>query len=359
MAPQLVPALEWQTLTAAVNDIKSPNNFLTELLIGSKRNTHPTQTLELGRWLADRKMVPFTKVGAQAYPLSGVTKDFTSIKAPNIRVKISFEPSPLLFGRTPDTKVFLREGENQLSAVQQHIAMDMQYMADQIANREEWLVSQALTGVISYTGTDDLHADAFEFDYSRAAGNTVTLTGTDVWTNAASDIAADVRLAKKTVMDATGVELTDVVMGENAAAAFLGNAGVLAILDRRNTRGDESEAQRQGGGVLPSGAYYCGRIFGLRWWEYSRTVLDADGSTVTLIPTADAHFVSTSPAAGISMEYAAIPDMDAFNGGLIQVQRFAKSWVEKDPSVVVALTHTRPFPLLRRPEAFYTIHTGV
>ena len=280
MAPQLVGALEWQSLTATVNDIKSPNNFLSNLLIGNARNTHPTQVLEIGRWLGGRKMVPFVKTGAQAYPLQGITKDFTSVKAPNIRVKISFEPSPLLFGRTPNTMLFLREGENQFSAVEQHIAADMQHMADQIANREEWLVAQALTGVISYVGTDDVAAEAFEFDYSRDAGHTVALGAGDRWNEATSDVSKDARDAKRLVSEATGVNLTDVIMGKSAAEAFLANAGVLAILDRRNTEGDEAQAQRLGGDFRADGAYFCGRIFGLNWWEYNRTVEDADGSTV-------------------------------------------------------------------------------
>jgi hypothetical protein len=355
MAPQLVSALEWQSLTSTVNDIKSPNTFLQNLLIGGRRNTHPTQVLEIGRWLADRKMVPFVKAGAQAFPLQGVSKEFHAVKAPNIRVKISFEPSPLLFGRTPDTKLFLRDGETQFSAVEQHIAADMQYMADQIANREEWLAAQAMTGIISYAGTDDVAAEAFEFNYARDAGHTVALGAGDRWNESTSDVAKDVRDAKRLVSEATGVQLTDVVMGKDAAEAFLNNAGVLAILDRRNTAGDESQAQRLGGDFQADGAYFCGRIFGLNWWEYNRTVEDADGSTVQLVAAKKAFFVSRNANAGVSMEYGAIPDMDAYEGGLIQVQRFSKSWVEKDPSVVVALTHTRPFVLLKRPEAFYEL----
>jgi len=354
MTPQLVSALSWQALTSTQNNIKTPNNFLLNMLIGSKRHTNPTEIIEVGRWIGVRKMVPFTKVGAQAHPLQGITKDFTAVKAPNIRVKTTFEPSPLLFGRQPDTKVFLRDGESQLSAVQDHINKDMQAMADGIANREEWLMAQALTGVIAYSADDDIHAEAWEYDYNRAAGHTVALTGTDQWDNAASDIAGDVREAKRLVMEATGVQLTDVIMGKLAADAFLNNAPVLAILDRRNAESKSANGPQEfANGFRADGAYYCGRVLGLDWWEYNRTALDADGTTsVQLIDTKKAFLVGQQDDS-VSMEFGAIPDMDAYAGGLIQVERFSKAWVEKDPSVAQALVHSRPFILLKNPDTFF------
>jgi hypothetical protein len=201
-----------------------------------------------------------------------------------------------------------------------------------------------------------VEAEAFEFDYARAAGHTVALGAGDRWNEATSDVAKDVRDAKRLVSEATGVQLTDVIMGKDAATEFLNNAGVLALLDRRNPEGRNVMGPQQfANGFRTDGAYFCGTIFGLDWWEYNRTVLDADGSTVVqMIPLKKAFFVSQNDPS-VSMEYAAIPDMDAYQGGLIQVERFSKSWVEKDPSVVVALTHTRPFVLLRRPETFYEL----
>ena len=354
MAAQLVAELEWQSLTATINEIKSPNRFLQDLLF-RERNTHSTQTLEIGRWTGGRKMVPFVKVGAQAFPVQGVGKAFTTVKAPNIRIKISFVPSPLLFGRQPGTTVFVRRGEETISAVQQHIAKDMQYMADQITNREEWMCAQALTGVISYSGADDLEAEAFEFDYSRDAAHSVVLAGADKWDSGTEDIAGDVRAVKRLVMEAVGLTLTDAICGTTAATAFLNSAKVLAILERRNPEGDGP--QILGGQVRPDGAYFMGRIFGINWWEYARTVDDYAGNTVKMVADGLCHFVTQSGDAGQSIEYAAIPDWDAAEDGLLQSQRFSKSWVEKDPSAVIALAHSRPFVLLARPEAMvsYTV----
>jgi len=346
--PQLVSELSWQSLTATINDIKSPQAFLQQLLFG-RSNTHPTEVLEIGKWFAGRIMVPFVRKNSQAYPVQGVSKAFRSIEAPNIRVKMSFKPSPLLFGRTPGTKVFLADGENQISAVQAHIAMDMQHMADQITNRIEWLCAEALTGVITYSQDDTDEADSFEFDYARDAGHTIVLAGGNLWDSGTENIAADVRNAKRLVNDAVGVRVTDAIMGKDAANAFLDSATTRAVLDRRNPEDDTP--QILGGDFRPDGAYFLGRIHGINWWEYARSLTDSAGTSAVLVPDDTCFFVSQEAAAGNSLEYAAIPDMDAFADGLLQTKRFAKSWVEKDPSATVALAHSRPFPLMRRPES--------
>ena len=73
--------------------------------------------------------------------------------------------------------------------------------------------------------------------------------------------------------------------------------------------------------------------------------------TVDLINKKKVFFITQSPAAGFSMEYGAIPDMDAFAGGSLRARRFSKAWTQPDPSLIWTLTHSRPFPLMLNPEA--------
>ena len=47
--------------------------------------------------------------------------------------------------------------------------------------------------------------------------------------------------------------------------------------------------------------------------------------------------------------------MDAFEAGLWVAQRFSKSWVTKDPSQRLALLHSRPLPVPRRPGAMVSM----
>lgn len=347
--PQLVSALSWQSLTATVNALKPPATFLQEMFFRA-RNTHPTEYLEIGKWIGDRKMVPFVKKGAEAYPIGGLSTAFRAIEAPNIRVKMGFKPDPLFFGRTPGSRVFLSGGETQVDEVQRKIARDFQYMNDQIENRIEWLCAQALEGVIDYSKADDDHAEAFQFDYARDGGFTVALGAGDRWNEGTSDIAGDVRYAADKVMEETGLNVTDAICGSLAADAFLNNAKVQEHVERRRPEGPGTPLLL-GGRPSPRGARYLGSVYGVNWWAYTRQVKDIDGSAVDLINTKKVFLL---PQDGeFSIEFGAIPDIDAFESGQLEAQKFSKSWTTEDPSLMWVLMHTRPFPLMRRPEAVF------
>ncbi len=342
----LVPELNHQSLTTVANRVKSPGTFVFDMLFRS-RNTHETETLEVGRWLGARRMVPFVKKDAVAYPIKGVDSEFEVIQAPNIRVKISHKPTPLLFARQPGTPVFIREGDN-LTSAQSLITRNVQYMNDGIANREEWMACQALEGVIDYSVGEGITAEAFQFDYNRDAGNTTVLAGAALWDSGTQDIHQD-QLDAKRVSNEEGVQVTDAIMGQDAAAAWLDDADIRAALDNIGVNA--------GGPLLldanfrPDGALFLGRVYNINWWEYSRSVLDEAGATIDLINKKKVFFVTQSAAAGFSMEYGAIPDMDAFAGGSLRARRFSKAWTTPDPSLIWSLVHSRPFPLMLNPEA--------
>jgi len=59
--------------------------------------------------------------------------------------------------------------------------------------------------------------------------------------------------------------------------------------------------------------------------------------------------LAVSPAAENVMYYGAIPDFDALQGRAWVGRRFGKSWMDKDPSAQIALVHSRPLPVPRRP----------
>jgi len=341
----MIDELKWQTLTATVNEIKSPNQFLRRLLY-SNEQTVSTQTIEYGLLTKGREAAPFVRRGAEARMVGGHNESFQSVSPTNIRIKRPFHPSELLYGRRPGTPIFIDPG-TQLSAVQQHINRDLQVMADYITNAEEYLVSMAMQGTISYSNEDE---EAFTVTYPRSAGHNVTLsTFWDDATPANVRMEANVYAAKELFSDAVGLVPTDCILGSEARAIFqeLIATGVIKVLDQRNvTAGNASFVDQ----VSEDGAIFLGEVFGIRWWAYPRTVM-VNGSSVDLIRPKYAEFVTTSPAADRVMYYGAITDMAALRGGQIQSRRFSKSWEVQDPSAMMALTHSCPLPVPRRPDA--------
>lgn len=338
-----IDELKWSFLTPLVNEMKSPNQFLKRLLFGNTR-TLPTETIEISVLNKARETAPFVRKNGEAVLVPGYTSVNQQVEAPNIRIKMPFTPSELLFNRRPGTVIFSPGADAQVTALQQHIARDMQVMADLITNSEELLCSMALQGVISYQSAPN---EAFQVTYPRPAGNNVTLT--TFWDDAnpeLPEVEEDFTLAKRIVNDEVGLNVRHAIMGLEAAEQFRKLMRVVTTRNdkRRLNDGNITFAEQ----FSEDGVIYMGRFCGVDCWEYGRTV-SVDGVDTSLIRSKYVEFVTDSPAAEHVMYYGAIPDFRALDGRLFQGERFSKSWDMEDPSQRYALVHSRPLPVTRRP----------
>lgn len=344
----IITELKWASMTAAINEIKSPNRFLTRLLYGDSR-PQSTETIEVDTWVRGRIMAPFVTAGAEAIPVEGPSKTRAMIEAPNIRIKRNLKPHEMMFGRTPGSVIFPTTGQ-QSSAIREHMAKELQPLADDITNTIEWMAAQTLTGTLTYSVNT---GDAFTITYNKSAGNTVDISGSTVlaWNGTGPQILHDIHKAKRQLSKQVGLPATDCVLSETAADAFLKDSGVKTILDQRNVTAGEMTFVEQ---FNDDGVIYLGRVGGVRFWEYGRSVSN-NGSDTALIRAGYAEFLAVNPAMEWVLYYGAIPDMDALDGRSWVGERFAKSWRESDPSTLQALVHSRPLPVPRRPDAVYSL----
>jgi len=344
--PPTINERKWSWLTASINEMKSPNKFLKTLLY-SNHVTLPVEDIELSVLNKSRETAPFVRKNGEAIMVAGHDETFQTVTAPNIRIKRPFTPSELLYNRRPGTTIFINGG-GQRAAIQQHINRDLQVMADLITNAEEWLCAQALQAVIEYSVADQ---EVFTITFPRPAGNNITLTGADLWTAPTTATPLqDIHTVKRVMSDEVGLQPTDALCGLGAANALL------AMAEGGNLPAFKTDSGISAGTVSfveqfnEDGAMFLGTMGGVRFWEYSRTVLH-NGVATPMIRDEYVEFVSVSPASQRVLYYAAIPDMRAINGNLFQGERFSKSWDVEDPSAMMVLSAARPLPVPRRPGA--------
>ena len=235
-----------------------------------------------------------------------------------------------------------------VDAVTSYIARQTQRLADIVSNAEEYLSALTLTGTITYSVDPN---ESFTITYPKPAGNTVTLAGAAQWVNSTATPEIDFYNAKKIMSDECGLEPTDCIMSNSAAVAFMGLANVKALLDKLNVSAGGLDFTRQ---FTADGAIFLGTFCGIRCWSYPRT-LKVSGSQTALIRNNYIEFVHAGPAAQWTMYYGAIFDMDALMDQVFVGARFAKSWLEKDPSVMQLLLTSRPLPVPRRPGAMVSM----
>lgn len=349
----VITELQWASMTAAINDIKSPNKFLTRLLY-SNSSPQSTEFIEVDTWVRGRTMAPFVTKNSNAVPVDGPSQTKALIEAPNIRIKRSIKPHEVMFGRTPGSVIFPSRG-TQNSAIRDHMAKELQPLADDITNRIEWMCAQTLTGILTYNTESTFKAggDAFTIDYNRPAGNSADVSGAAAWGTSTADIVGDLHTVKRVINQEGFANVTDAILSSTAADAFLADTVIRPMLDNRNMLvGDVTFISQ----FNDDGVIFLGTVSGIRFWEYNRSVIEpVDGSSVDMIRAGYAEFVSNSNAAEFVLYYGAIADMDALNGRSWVGERFSKSEVTFDPSILTALAHSRPLPVPRRPGATYSL----
>lgn len=348
-----VNALKWIALTAAINAIKSPNSFLQKLLY-PRHQTLEVETIELGTISAGRDIAPMVKANGEAVLIGGTSKSFLTVAGPNIRIKQPFTPSELLYGREPGNALHIDQGASIIPTVEQHIARDLQYQADMVTNNLEWLVAMSLQGTIQYILED---GEAFTITIPRSSDNVIVMsTFLNDATPANVRVLALINLVKHVMADAEGLSPTDAICGSEAAAALM----ELAESGNMKWLGVDFSRMQVGGGMSfveqfrDDGVIFLGELGGVRFWQYSRTA-NLNGVAKDMIRPKYIEFVSTSTNSDRVLYFAAIPDMDALQGRKIRSERFSKSWIEKDPSRMMALTHSRPMPWPRKPNATVSV----
>lgn len=339
-----ISALSYIALTTAINNVKSPNTFLQRLLYPNHQ-TLGTETIALESIEGARQTAPFVRVGAEAIMVSGTSKSFATIAGPNIRIKMPFTPSPLLFGREPGDNILIGPTESTAPSVERHISRDLAYMGDMVTNSIEYLCSRMLQGQISILQDDQ---EVIQITLPRSSSHNITLS--TFWDSGGANARplSNIHAVKELLQD-EGVQPTDAICGSEAANALLGlaEAGHIKLMgiEGRNVSAGSLSFVTQ---FNEEGVIFLGELGGVRFWQYSRTVSVAGVST-PMVRAKYVEFVTVSPAADRVLYFAAIPDLDAFEGRVMQTERFSKSWKEKDPSRMMALVHSRPLPWNRRP----------
>lgn len=348
--PQLIGQCDHQFQTAVINRLKSPAQFGHKAFF-SNHQTLPTESITLDSVQKNRETVPFILKNADPLMVSGATETYATISGPNIAIARPFTPTEILFGRHAGGPIFISSQDEQISEADRYMARELQIVADLITNTQEVLCWQMLNGAISYAVND---GSVFTLTAPRdsslvinpGSGNYLDDTSPDV------DPHPLIHSIKRAMEVLDGFQPTDVVMGSEAADAFLSNVFVKDTLDKFSNAGLGRVTLEEN--FREDGVMFLGRLYGLNWWEYSRTVSIAGVST-DLISKKYGHFIANTAGADRVEYFAAISDMDAFEARNMQTERFSKSWIQKMPSAVMNMTISRPFPWLRQPNAQATV----
>lgn len=219
-----------------------------------------------------------------------------------------------------------------------------------ITRRVEWMASKAmLTGKIPVIG----EGVNYEIDFGFT--NSTALTGTKVWSNAASDPLSDLETWSLACQKNGNRKPNVCLMSNDAYSAFINNAKVKDKLDLKDMQIATINPQ-----ALSENVTYGGSIInlGLSIYIYNEWFIDdwTDPSTpaeTAIVPAKTVMLASTN--AETTLYYGEIVVTDSVTNAFSSVigEKFADTWIEKDPDVRFLRMQSRPLPVPHEVDSWY------
>jgi hypothetical protein len=308
-------------LNGVIEQLEYPDSFLGMRLIGSGRpNPWPVAEWDVvasNKEIADPG-IPNTE--AKIVPQLGVGKRTASMVY--LREKKVFKPTTLFWLRTPGQLAT----KNAEGAVMREIEdLDRRFVAF-----GEWTFWQMISGTLTLDYADVKAV----VDYLIQATHKPTVT-TPWSTVATADVIGDVAAWKTLVnQDGAGASVANAYLNSGTFESVYNNAAIIALLSDR----------------LKDQYLMTGKIaglLGLAWETYDSTYVDSAAATQLYIPNDVVVLIATNPREPFFLMEGPSADHEAPSG---QIGKFAKSWIEPDPSARQYLEEWHFLPILERPD---------
>ena len=346
-----IDIFDTRTMLEAVEQMHRPSRWLRDTFFPAAAPAD-TEALDVDIIKGGRKLAPFCSPLAEGKVVTGAGFTTQTLKPGYIKPKRATTAADLLT-RSPGSIVYAG-GETIEQRAQKKLGADLADLMDTIDRREEWMAASALDlGAITMKIKGETADQSVLVDFQMSGTHKITLTSTDLWSDAASDPLAKLASIASTIRKDSGISPDILVLCSDAAGAFVANAKVQKYMDMLKVDVGQINPRE-----LPQGVtYICSlRYPGLfidvyaydEWYEHEDT-----GVLTPMVPLKKAWLGSTRSAN--RTQYAVIQDIEAIEGGQAAVSRFPKSWVTKDPAVRWLMVQAAPLPTLKQPDAFASI----
>ncbi|MBL7998266.1 MAG: major capsid protein [Candidatus Kapabacteria bacterium] len=322
------------TMTRAVNAMTPPARVLQNLFFPPQTYKFiPTKTVQFDVKRGGRRIAPFCSYYDQSKRVSRKGFQTNTYELPHINLVEFIATIDLQLDRVLGQNPILPEGMS-LSGFRNEKIAEMQFdLRSMIENRIELMIAQLLYGSMDVSG-DNVN---YKIDLGMPTANKPVKTGTARWGQSAAQIAKDIRAWKRVISSATGYSANVMLLGSEAADAFLDDASVMKQLNNNNYRA---------GALTIEGLDYLGRYAGLDVYERSEQyIVPGTSDAAAFIDPKSAILHAT--ASEKRMHWGSVFDNDAVS----LMPFFSKEKPSDDPSGVNVWVKSSPLPVFVDVEA--------
>lgn len=337
--PNTINLYEPRSMTQALLEAMPVRRFLTSTFFGEE--IHDTKSFDIDIWKGSRRLAPVVHPKMAGKVVDRESFRTLTFTPPYLKPKKVTEADHVL-NRLPGETIYTTPGSNtpaERAAVL--LGKDLAELEESIQRRVEAMAADALfTGVVHVKGDGvDVTVD-YDFDPSHLP----VLTGADLWTAATSKILENLKTWKRLVSKDSGATATDVILGQDAASAFLANKELVAMLNTLNLSVGNINPADMGEGVT-----YMGRLtaVGLDIWSYDEWYVDEETQLeVPMVPVDRCLVIARNIRA--TVHYGVIQDINAQQ---FATRSFAKSWTVDDPAARYVMVQSAPLPVVHQVNA--------
>jgi hypothetical protein len=325
-----------RTMLAAMEEMFPPRTFLRDTFFRNTR-TFTSKTVDVDVKKGGRRVAIYVDPKDKGHVNDRKGYTTKSYEAPYIKEQKVITPYDLL-SRSPGQSIYDPQGPQARAA--KALADDLTELDEMVTRAEEIQACQGMfAGAITVR-----NGDTISFGLA-AAHNLASNAGHTLWASIAKTaLLAQLRGWRRLLVKDSGRSPTDIILGSDAADAFLkaldpDSGGGLTNL--RVERGQITPS------LLPNGVTYLGYFpeLGVDVWSYDEYY--HNGSTdVAMVPEKKMWMGSRN--ARFDRLYGVIQDMEA----LYAVSRFPRSWLEKDPSARMVEVQSAPLLVPHEVDSF-------
>ena len=310
------------------------------------------------RGIGNRKIAPFVnpRIGGKNVDRQGYKT--LSFEAPEVSPQMVTTAEDMLL-RAPGESLYSQKTPAQRAAEQ--LGQDLSDLDDIITGREEAMCAEALfTGQITVKG--DGYNDVIKYWSQLVSGEQPKTTLGTKWTDAsieATDILADIRQIRRTMMQTGGFTPRDLILGSDVVDAVVDKLANSKSLDNRRVDLGHIDPNN-----LPEGVTYWGYLkdSAVDIYSYDSTYVDDQGTTQNFVPKNLCLLASPNAKTVLAYGVVGIVNEQADSNKIMFVEgnRVPISWVQRaNPSGRIVQIKSRPLPIIKTILGFHVIANAV
>lgn len=338
----LIDMFEARSLTNAINRAKVIEPFVLNSLFKTKQ-FHAADKIDIEITIGSDKLAQFVNQHEGAQLIKKLSKSVRTLTLPRTFEKKVFTAFELANYRSIGN-LYVANAEERTRIPNQMILQELEELKNRIIRRREQMACEALSTGKLIVSQDNIDFVA-EFEFENNV-HLQTLTSTSKWSDANSKPLLNIRAWKRDIMKRCGFNADILILGSDAADAFLFNDSVKKELDTNNNKVgviDLNQSPTRSG-------LFIGRIMGIDIYEYNQQYTKPDNTTADMINPKKAIMIA-SQSNGFRVHFGPIYRIENGNTRVFTDEFLVETNTNEDKTALDWKVEQKSLPTIHEPNA--------